>query len=159
MWRLPRTSGTHIRESWWFELMYTLQGKTRPTHHTLSFSVRVWSSIIRISLGPRIATFCVVINRLEQVHCPREEGLSTQSTARRLTNLWVHIQLLSHNNSWSSGEKLIFCWQPATRFTGPIYQHAIGTFNTCLRGPTHRSLTDTGGDYSLGGASFLHTTP
>jgi hypothetical protein len=25
---------THIRESRQFELMYTLQGKTQPTHHT-----------------------------------------------------------------------------------------------------------------------------
>jgi hypothetical protein len=32
---------------------------------------------------------------------------------------------------------------------GP-YQHAIGMFNTCSRGPTHRSLTDTGGGYNLG---------
>jgi hypothetical protein len=27
---------THIRESRWFESMYTLQGKTQPTHHTPS---------------------------------------------------------------------------------------------------------------------------
>jgi hypothetical protein len=33
MWWLPQTSGTHIRESRWFKLMYTLQGKTRPTRH------------------------------------------------------------------------------------------------------------------------------
>jgi hypothetical protein len=33
-WWLPQTSSTHIRESRWFELMYTLQGKTRSTHHT-----------------------------------------------------------------------------------------------------------------------------
>jgi hypothetical protein len=35
----------------------------------------------------------------------------------------------------------------------------ISTFNTCTRGPTHRSLIDTGGCYNLGGASFPHTTP
>jgi hypothetical protein len=35
----------------------------------------------------------------------------------------------------------------------------IGTFNTCLRGPTHRFLTDTGGGYNLKGVSFPHTTP
>jgi hypothetical protein len=45
------------------------------------------------------------------------------------------------------------------QFTRPIYQHAIGTFNTCSRGPSHRSLTDTGGGYNLRGASFSHTTP
>jgi hypothetical protein len=41
----------------------------------------------------------------------------------------------------------------------PIYQYAIGTINACSQGPTHRSLTDTGGDYNLGGASFPHHTP
>jgi hypothetical protein len=41
----------------------------------------------------------------------------------------------------------------------PYHQHAIGTFNTCSQGPTHRSLTDTGGGYNLGGADFLHTSP
>jgi hypothetical protein len=39
----------------------------------------------------------------------------------------------------------------------PYHQHAIGTFNTCSRGPTHRFLTDTGGGYRLEGAGFPHT--
>jgi hypothetical protein len=42
---------------------------------------------------------------------------------------------------------------------GPYHQHAISTFKTCLRGITHWSLTDTGGGYNLGGASFPHTAP
>jgi hypothetical protein len=42
---------------------------------------------------------------------------------------------------------------------GPYHQHAIGTFNTCSQGPTHRSLTDIGGGYSLEGIGFPHTTP
>jgi hypothetical protein len=45
------------------------------------------------------------------------------------------------------------------RLLGPYLQHVINTFNTCSRGSTHRSLTDTGGGYNLGGASFLHHTP
>jgi hypothetical protein len=43
--------------------------------------------------------------------------------------------------------------------SGPYHRHTIGTFNTCSRGPTHRSLIDTGGGYSLEVAGFLHTTP
>jgi hypothetical protein len=39
------------------------------------------------------------------------------------------------------------------------HQHTIGTFNTCSRGPTHRSLTDTSRRYNLGGADLPHTTP
>jgi hypothetical protein len=33
--------------------------------------------------------------------------------------------------------------------SGPYHRHAIGTFNTCSWGPTHRSLTDTGGGYHI----------
>jgi hypothetical protein len=42
---------------------------------------------------------------------------------------------------------------------GLYHQHAIGTFNTYSRGPTHWFLTDTGRGYSLKGAGFAHTTP
>jgi hypothetical protein len=42
---------------------------------------------------------------------------------------------------------------------GTYHQYAIGTFNTCSRGPTERSLTNTGGGYNLGGADFPRTTP
>jgi hypothetical protein len=31
---------------------------------------------------------------------------------------------------------------------GPYHRYAIGTFNTCWQGPTHRSLTNTGGGYN-----------
>jgi hypothetical protein len=39
------------------------------------------------------------------------------------------------------------------------HQHAVSTFNTCSRGPTYRSLTDTGGGYNLGGVDLPHHTP
>jgi hypothetical protein len=42
---------------------------------------------------------------------------------------------------------------------GPYHQHTISTFNTCSRGPTHQSLTNTGGGYSLEGVGFPYTTP
>jgi hypothetical protein len=42
---------------------------------------------------------------------------------------------------------------------GPYYQHVISRFNTYSRGPTHRSLTDTGGGYNLGCVSLPHYTP
>jgi hypothetical protein len=40
---------------------------------------------------------------------------------------------------------------------GPYHQHAIGTFNTCSRGPTERYLIDTGGGYKLGRGGLPHT--
>jgi hypothetical protein len=42
---------------------------------------------------------------------------------------------------------------------GPYHRYAIGTFNTCSWGPIHRSLTDTGGGYSLEGVGFPQTSP
>jgi hypothetical protein len=118
----------------------------KPDQHATCFprSVHVWPLTIRISCGPRIA-----INRFELIHHPWEEGLPTQSTTWWLTDPWVHTQVLSHNSQWSSREKSSFYWQLATRLTRPIYQHEIGMFNTCLRGPTHRSLTNTGGATTL----------
>jgi hypothetical protein len=119
-WWLPQTSDTHIRESRSFETMYTLQGK--PDQYTTHIPrlVREWSHTIRISHGQCIATFHEVINRFVQIHCPWEEGLLTQSTARQSSDPRVRTQLLSHNSQWGSGEKTSFCWQPATRLTRPI---------------------------------------
>jgi hypothetical protein len=62
-------------------------------------------------------------------------------------------------NHWSCGGKATLCWWQATKLTRPIYRHAIGTFNTCSQGTTHRSLTNTGGGYNLRGVGYPHTTP
>jgi hypothetical protein len=56
-------------------------------------------------------------------------------------------------------KKATHCQQHATRLTGPIYEHAVGTFNTCSRGPTHRFLTDISEGYNFRGAGFPRTTP
>jgi hypothetical protein len=41
----------------------------------------------------------------------------------------------------------------------PYLRYAINMFNTCSRGPTHRSLTNTCGGHNLGGVSFPYHTP
>jgi hypothetical protein len=94
-----------------------MQGK--PNQHATRFprSVRVWSTTIHISRGPHIATFHTVVNRFE--HCTREEGLPTQSTARRLSDPRVRTQLLSHNNQSAVG-KVNSCKQLTIMLTGPI---------------------------------------
>jgi hypothetical protein len=61
---------------------------------------------------------------------------------------------------WNRGKK----FQPSGYTTTSSYwahkhQHAIGTFNTCSRGPTHRSLINTDGGYNLGGVVLSHITP
>jgi hypothetical protein len=110
--------------------------REKPDQHTTRFprSVPVWSKIIRISRCPHIAIFHTVVNRFEQIHCPREEGLLTQFTARRLTDPRVHTQLLSDNSQWSSGENQAFVDIWLLGLPGPYHRHAIGTFNTYSRG-------------------------
>jgi hypothetical protein len=86
----------------------------KPDQHATRFSrsVHVWSTSIRISRGPHIATFHTVVNRFEQIHCTQEEGLPIQSTAHRLTDPRVHTHLLSHNKPrrWCELESV---WQAA----------------------------------------------
>jgi hypothetical protein len=96
--------------------------REKPDQHITHFSrlVQIWSKTIRISHGPHMATLHTVKNRFEQIYCPREEGLLTQSTTRRLTDPWVHTQLLSHNSQWSSGAKSSFCWHLTNRLIRPI---------------------------------------
>jgi hypothetical protein len=86
-----------------------------PTNTSHAFHAQsAYGQTIRISRSQRIATFHKVINRFVQIHCLRE------ATTWRSSDPWVRTQLLSHNSQWGSGEKTSFCWQPVTRFTGPI---------------------------------------
>jgi hypothetical protein len=68
-------------------------------------------------------------------------------------------QFLSQHSHWSSNESQTFVDSRILGLPGPYHQHAIDTFNTYSREPTHRSLTDTSEGYSLGGAGLPHTTP
>jgi hypothetical protein len=133
----------------------------KPDQHVTRFSrsVRVWSMIIRISRGPHVATFRTVVNRFEQINCTREEGLPTQSTTHRLTDLWIHTQLLSHNNPWSSGEKWSFCWHPTTRLTGLISPTCDRYVQYLLVGANPSILNRHRWGYNFEGASLPHTTP
>jgi hypothetical protein len=108
-------------------------------------SVHVWSTIIHISRGPHIAIFYTVINRFEQIHCTWEEGLPTQSTARRSSDPRVRTQLLSHNSQRAVGKSQTPVDNRLLGLPGTYQRHAIGTFNTCSREPTERSLIDIGG--------------
>ncbi len=96
--------------------------REKPNQHATRFpcSVCVWFRTIRISRGQCIPIFCEIINIFVQIHCPREDGLPTQSTAQWPSDPRVRTQLLSHNSQWGSWEKASFYWQLATRFTGPI---------------------------------------
>jgi hypothetical protein len=57
------------------------------------------------------------------------------------------------------GKRQAFIDNQLLGLPGPYHRHAIDTFNTCSRGPTHRSLIDIGGGYNLGGVGLPQTTP
>jgi hypothetical protein len=96
-------------------------------------------------------------DRVGRSHCFWEKGLPTQSSARRLTDPRVRTQFLSRANQWSSGESQTPINSRLLGLSGPYHRHTIGTFNTCLWGPTERSLINTGGGYNLEGAGLPHT--
>jgi hypothetical protein len=121
MWWLPQTSGYSYPRvtAIWIDVHPTGENPTNTTR-TLSTPVHVRLAYASCGRSPYVATFHTVVDRFEQIHCTREEGLPTQSTSRRPFDPRVRTQLLSHNSQWSSGEESSFCWQPATRLTGPI---------------------------------------
>jgi hypothetical protein len=58
-------------------------------------------------------------------------------------------QFLSQHSHWSSNESQTSVDSRLLGLSSPYHRHVIGTFNTCSRVPTPRSLTDTGGGYHI----------
>jgi hypothetical protein len=105
--------------------------------HATHFSrlVHVWPSTKRISRGPHISTFHVVVNRVEQCHCSWENGFWHNPQ---------HVGWLIHESvpSFSPkptikavGVKSNICWRHAVRLAGSI--------NTSMR--SIRSILARGG--------------
>jgi hypothetical protein len=126
---------THIWESRRFESMYTLQGKTRPTRHTLStlsmhmvqdHTYLIWSIYSNLLWDT---------DRFERIPQLPRKGLPTQSTAHRLTDPRVRTKFLSWANQWSSRRKPSSCRWPTTQLTGST--------NTSMR--SVRSILARGG--------------
>jgi hypothetical protein len=151
---------THIRELRRFESMYTLQRKTRPTwhvhfprqstyaRHTLpTGSPHTWQPFVRrwqIWIDPTAP------EKKGSQHNPQHADWlicgSIPSLSPKPANEAGGV------SQAPAGDQLL-------GLPGLYHQYAIGTFNTCSRGPTEWSLTDTGGGYNLGGTGMPHTTP
>jgi hypothetical protein len=129
------------------------RGKLNQHATRFPHSVHVWPSTIRISWGPRIATFHDVTNRVGWMHCSRLH-ISTRLVVRGTylsfsPNIVIEAVHLSQAHV---DDRLL-------GLLDPYHQHAISIFNTCSRGATDQSLTDTGGGYNLGGVGLPHHTP
>jgi hypothetical protein len=70
-----------------------------PDQHAthIPHSVRVWSQTIHISHGQCIATFRESSTDLDGSTTPKKNEFLTTSSARRLTDLRLSIQFLSHS--------------------------------------------------------------
>jgi hypothetical protein len=145
---------THIRESWQFKWIYTLQGKPDQRVTRIPHLVRIWLLIIRISHSLCIATFREVINSVGQSHCSRPNPQHDGWPIRGFV-----LSFSPKATIEPVGVKPPSVYDSLLGLPGPYLRHKISTFNTCSRGSTHRSLIDTDGGYNLGGAGFPHHTP
>jgi hypothetical protein len=125
--------------------MYILQGKL-DTHNMYT----------SYEQSPYVAIFHA--NPIELDGCTAlKKKCSWLRLSTRLSSPWDPPQFLSQHNHCSSALKPTICWRPdSIDLLSPYLQHVISTFNTCSWEPTHHSLTDIGGCYNLGGASFPH---
>jgi hypothetical protein len=140
----------------WIDVHPARENPTNMTR-TLLTPVHVGPSYASCGQFPYVATFHETLTYLDRSHCSWEEGLPTQSTARQLTDLWVHTLLLSQASQWSRRRKPSSWRWPTTRFAGPISPACDWYVQYVLMGQTHRSLTDVGGGYNLRGVGLPHT--
>jgi hypothetical protein len=137
---------THIRESRWFESMYTLQGKP-DTHDTYTSRASPHMPLVRFLRGVPV------------------RGNLLRSCQQHWTKLLLPrkrapVPIHSTPADWSSRGKAKHLLSTSyIGLLGTYHQYVISTFNTCSWGPTHRSLTDIGRGYNLTGVGFLHHTP
>jgi hypothetical protein len=131
--------------------MYTYQGKTWPTRHVRFPRQSTCARCMLPAGGPHTwQPFSSHQQCWTDPTAPEKKGSQHNPqpgwVIRRSTT-----QLLSQHSHWSRNESQTSVDGRLLGLPGPYHQHAIGTFNTCSRGPTHRSLTDTGGGYNLAG--------
>jgi hypothetical protein len=99
---LPQTSGTHIQESRRFESMYTLQGKTQSTRHTIS-TLDSRMAPDHTSTVVSVGNLSLVSTRLKHAPIPgRSLGNQRQTD---LTIALGHLILPPSRQPWSRGER------------------------------------------------------
>jgi hypothetical protein len=155
MWRLPRDKRLLISESHGNSNQWTpCRGNLIHMTRTLSVPVHVHHSYASCMWQP----FTVTQQSWTDSLLPRKSDPDSSSQLS-----WVAcrtcLSFSPKHNQWSSVLKPNIYWQISyINLLDPYHQYVISTFNTCSRGPTHRSLTNTGGGYNLRGAGLPHHT-
>jgi hypothetical protein len=140
--------------------MYILQGKTQPTRYICFPHQSTYTRHTLPAGGPcRWQPFTQSSTDLNRSTSPEKKGSrhNLQHTGRPIHGSVLSFSPTTANEAMGKSQSSI-----DTRLLSlptPYHRHAIGTFNTCSWGPTHRSLTNSGGGYNLECAGFPHTTP
>jgi hypothetical protein len=144
----PQTSGYSYPRAAAIKIDVLPIGETRPTRHmpsmlspcmvldhtylTRSMHSNLWHSHQQSWAGPLL---------------PRKRVSDTihSTSANRSVDPYPVSLPRQSLQQWGQSQSSIDGW--LLGLPGPYHRHAIGMFNTCSRGPTHWSLTDTGGGY------------
>jgi hypothetical protein len=149
---------THIRESRWFESMYTPQGKTWQTRHVPFPRQSTYTQPTLPAVGPhtwqpfvrrrQIWTDPTTLEKKYSRHNPQHVGWPIRGSVPSFS---------PEPANEAGGISQAPDDDQLLGLPGPYHRHAIGTFNICSWGPTEQSLINTGGGYNLGGAGSPHT--
>jgi hypothetical protein len=110
-----------------------------------------------ISPVVHVGNLSLVPTRPKQAPTPRRSLGNRRQTGPAV--ILGHLILPPSQQPWSRGVVSVKWLHSYISLLVPYHQLVIGTFNTYPRGPTHRSLTDTGRGYNLEGVGFPHSTP
>jgi hypothetical protein len=160
MWWLPQTSGySYLRVAAIRIDVHPAGENPTNTSRTLHVPVHICPAYAFCAQSPYVATFHELSTKLSRLTTPEKKGSrhNPQRAADRSTGPYPVSLPSQPMKQWGQSQASI-----NGRLLGLLdsyHQYAIGTFNTYSRGPTERSLTDTGGGYNLGGANFSCTTP
>jgi hypothetical protein len=123
------------------------RGNLMHTTHILLAPVHMHHSYAFHGLSPYVTTFHGDPIELDGCTAPKKK-CSRLHLSVWLSGPWDLSQFLSQHNHWSSAIKPHICWQTTyIDLLGPYHQHVISMFKTWSWGPTHQSLTNTGGGY------------
>jgi hypothetical protein len=156
----PQTSGYSYLRVTAIQIDVHLVGETWPTHHThptlILHMVPDHTYLTRSTHGN---LSCSRQQIWKKSTAPKKKGSRPNSQhvdwpVRRSVPNFSHITA-----NEAVGKRQASIDNRLLGIPGPYLRHVIDTFNTCSRGPTHRSLTDTSRVYNLGGASFPCHTP
>jgi hypothetical protein len=155
-----RQAVTHIQSHGDSNRCIPCRGKP-DTHDMYAFLASPCMSLIRfLRAVPVRDNLSWVINNVGQSHCSRENGTPDyipSTPIDRFVGPHPVSLLLTTIEAVEKVKHLL-----ATSYIdllGPYHQYVTSTFDTCSRIPNPRSLTNIGGGYNLGGASFPHHTP